>query len=236
MPPAHSSPRGPGAQHFETLQREGTRLRRDLGFLLLTVASEPNEFPAWSFTSVRAGQRAADLPENGEGALRSAKLEQGSAWASPTDLWRSRSVVKWDCMAASLRERTAIHEAAHVCAARIPILSVTIDHAPHMHRGAYKAAHACGLEYLTVLCLAGIAAEELFCGPITDASDQGDLKMAREYLARHFDPLQAAAELSRCRAAAERLVRSAWAQQRIRLLAEALLRCGTLSCEDIHRI
>ena len=49
-------------------------------------------------------------------------------------------------------------------------------------------------------------------------------------------PLRAAAELSRCRAAAERLVRTVWAQQRIRLLAEALLRCGTLSGEEIHRI
>jgi hypothetical protein len=49
------------------------------------------------------------------------------------------------------------------------------------------------------------------------------------------NPLHAAAELSRCRDAAERLVRSAWAQQRIRLLADALLRCGTLSIEEIQR-
>ena len=135
------------------------------------------------------------------------------------------------------RER---HESGHVCAALvygIPVLSVTIDHAPHMHRGAYKAAHACALECLTTLCLAGIAAEEMFCGPITDGGDEPDLRMAREHLSRAIaNPLQAAAELPRCRAAAERLVRSAWAQQRIRLLADALLRCGTLSGEEIHRI
>jgi hypothetical protein len=74
----------------------------------------------------------------------------------------------------------------------------------------------------------------LFCGPITDGSDQPDLKMAREFIARSIpNPLHAAAELARCRAAAERLVRTAWAQQRIRLLADALLRCGTLSGEEI---
>ena len=39
---------------------------------------------------------------------------------------------------------------------------------------------------------------------------------------------------TRCRAAAERLVRSAWAQQRIRALADALLRSGTLSGEEIR--
>jgi hypothetical protein len=140
-------------------------------------------------------------------------------------------------MAASLRQRTAIHEAAHAVAALvygIPVLSVTIGHAPHMHRGAYKAEHACGLECLTVVCFAGIAAEELFCGPITDGGDQPDLRMAREYLARSIsNPLRAAAELSRLRDAAQRLVRSGWAQQRIRLLADALLRHGTLTADDV---
>jgi hypothetical protein len=135
------------------------------------------------------------------------------------------------------RER---HESGHVCAALvygILVLSVTIDPPPNLRRGAYKAEHSCGLERLTVLCLAGPAAEEMFCGPITDGGDEPDLRMAREHLARSIsNPLQAAAELSRCRAAAERLIRSAWAQQRIRLLADGLLRCGTLSGEEIHRI
>ena len=57
--------------------------------------------------------------------------------------------------------------------------------------------------------------------------------MARDYLARQFDPLQIAAELVRYRDAAQRLVRSPWARQRIRLLADALLRHGTLSAEQI---
>jgi len=124
-----------------------------------------------------------------------------------------------------------------VCAALtfgVPIISVTIDPPPNMHRGAYRAEHACGLEYLTVLCLAGIAAEEMFCGPITDGGDQPDLRMAREYLARSVpNPLRAAAELARCRDAAQRLVRSQWAQRRIRVLADALLRCGTLNGDEI---
>jgi hypothetical protein len=116
----------------------------------------------------------------------------------------------------------------------IPVLSVTIDNAPNMHRGAYKAAHACGLECLTVLCLAGIAAEEMLCGPITDGGDAPDLQMAREYLARAIpNPLRAAAELARCRVAAERLVRSEFARQRIAKLAAALLRQGTLRGEEI---
>ena len=41
------------------------------------------------------------------------------------------------------------------------------------------------------------------CGPITDGADQGDLRMAREYVSRVIsNPFQAAAELSRYRAAA----------------------------------
>ena len=90
-----------------------------------------------------------------------------------------------------------------------------------------------------MLCLAGIAAEEYFFGvPIPDpAAIQQDLNMARECVARSIpNPLQAAIELARCRVAAERLVRSEFAQDRIRVLAAALLRCGTLSGEEIHRI
>ena len=72
---------------------------------------------------------------------------------------------------------------------------------------------------------------------VLDGGDEPDLQMAREHLSCAIaDPLRAAQELARCRAAAERLVRSAWAQGRIRVLAEALLRCGTLSGEEIHRI
>ena len=42
------------------------------------------------------------------------------------------------------------------------------------------------------------AAEELFCGSISDDSDRIDYEMARDYLARSIaNPLQAAAELAR---------------------------------------
>jgi hypothetical protein len=93
------------------------------------------------------------------------------------------------------------------------------------------------LECLTVLCLAGIAAEELFCGAVTDGGDLADYQMARECLSRSIaNPLQAAAELLRCRTAAERLVRSAWAQQRIRVLADVLLRHGTLTGDEISSV
>jgi hypothetical protein len=138
------------------------------------------------------------------------------------------------------RERCAYHESGHVTAALVfgvPIISVTIDHPPHMHRDAYKAAHACGLEHLTTLCFAGIAAEEMFCGPITDGGDLADYAKAREYLARSIpNPLRAAAELARARESAQRLVRSQWAQARIAKLAEALLARGTLSGEEIFEL
>jgi hypothetical protein len=58
--------------------------------------------------------------------------------------------------------------------------------------------------------------------------------MARQYLARRIaNPLQAAAELARYGDAAQRLVRSAWARQRIAVLADALLRNGSLSGDEI---
>jgi hypothetical protein len=102
--------------------------------------------------------------------------------------------------------------------------------------GRYHAPDAdLGLECLVTLCLAGPEAEKQFCGPITDNSDRIDHEM--DYLARSIaNPLQAAAELVRYRDAAQRLVRSPWAQAHIRLLADALLRCGALSGEEIHQI
>jgi hypothetical protein len=139
-----------------------------------------------------------------------------------------------------LRRRCATHEAGHATAALafgIPIIRITIDNAPHLHRATYRPPHDCGLECMVTLCLAGPEAEKQFCGPITDNGDRIDYEMARDYLARHVpNPLQAAAELVRFRDAAQRLVRSPWAQARIRLLADALLRCGALSGEEIHQI
>jgi hypothetical protein len=144
-------------------------------------------------------------------------------------------------MAASLRQRTAIHEVAHaVCALvfGIPVISVTVDDRPHLHRGRYHApTRDLGFEAIAVLCLSGIAAEEMLCGPITDGGDLPDLLMVREHIARSVaNPLRAVAELLRCKSAAERLVRSEFARDRIGVLADALLRHGTLSGEQIHRI
>ena len=108
---------------------------------------------------------------------------------------------------------------------------------PHHTRAVPIGERDLGLETIVTMCLCGPAAETLFRGPIEDGSDSGDLQMAREYLARAIaNPLQAAIEFARCRAAAERTFGATQAQQRIRLLADALLRCGTLSGEEIHRI
>ena len=81
-------------------------------------------------------------------------------------------------MAASLLERICAHEGGHVCAANlygIPIISVSVNDAPHTHRARYRAPHDLGLETIVTMCLCGPAAEELFCGAIEDGSDAGDL-------------------------------------------------------------
>jgi hypothetical protein len=134
--------------------------------------------------------------------------------------------------------RTALHEAGHATAAlafAIPIMSVSIDDAdnPHLLRGRYQPPHDAGLESLVVLCLAGPAAEQLFCGSIEPGTDRTDIDMARRYLGQRLGPLQLAAEIERHRASAERLVRTEWAQRRIAVIAAALLARGTLSGADI---
>jgi hypothetical protein len=59
----------------------------------------------------------------------------------------------------------------------------------------------------------------------------------REHLSRAIaDPLQVIIELSRCRDAAARLVGSAWAQRRIVVLADALMRHGALNREEIFSV
>ena len=133
--------------------------------------------------------------------------------------------------------RAAYHEAGHCAAAityGIPIIAVTIEaDAGHLYRGHYRERADLALECMVTFCLAGPAAEEFFCGPIEDGADRADYEMARHYLKRQFTPLQLATEFERLRDAAHRLVRTPWAQQRIRLLAAALLRRGTLTGDEI---
>jgi hypothetical protein len=139
----------------------------------------------------------------------------------------------------SLRERAAIHESGHCVAAltyAIPIIRVTIESKPHLHRGLYRTEANLALESMVTLCLSGPEAEKEFCGSISDDSDRADYEMARDYLARQFSPLQIGAELTRYRDAAQRLVRSPWARHRIRLLADALLQHGTLTSEEIFEL
>ena len=133
--------------------------------------------------------------------------------------------------------RTALHEAGHAVAAMtfaIPIISISIVAAvPHLRRARYQPRHDAGLESLVVMCLAGPAAEQLFCGSIESDTDRTDIEMARRYLAQRLQPVQIAAEMMRLRGSAERLVRLPWAQRRIERIAAALLERGTLSGADI---
>ncbi len=80
----------------------------------------------------------------------------------------------------------------------IPIIAVIIaDDRPHLLRGRYRPAHDCCL-HLVTLCICGAKAEALICGLIEDGSDLIDLQMARNYLAREFEPLRLATEFTQC--------------------------------------
>lgn len=142
--------------------------------------------------------------------------------------YRRRSVVA---------KRAAYHEIGHVIAAityGIPIISVSINTAtPHMHRGNYHPPPGIGLEAMVTLCLAGPAAETFYVGPITDGSDETDYRMAREYLSRRYDTLEIGVQLNRMRDAADKLVRTQWARDRIERISAALLARGTLTSEDV---
>jgi hypothetical protein len=106
---------------------------------------------------------------------------------------------------------------------------------PHMHRGHYCAPIGTfSAESMATLALSGPAAERLFCGEITDDSDQIDMAMAREYLARPYEPALILVELNRHRAAADRLVITE--QSRIRRIADALLRRGALRGAEISSL
>jgi hypothetical protein len=100
-----------------------------------------------------------------------------------------------------------------------------------MHRAAYHAPPGIGVEVMATLALAGPSAEEFFVGRIEDGSDQIDVAMARDYLSRKYNPLEIGFQLRRHRDAADKLV--SWAMQRIKLIADALLRRGSLTGEQI---
>jgi hypothetical protein len=140
-----------------------------------------------------------------------------------------------------LHRRRAYHEASHVaCALQfgIPVISVTIAaDTPHMHRGHYRPPPSIGLEAMVTLYLAGPVGEQHFCGAINDGSDAVDYAMAREYLADGgWDALQVEAKIKLAQDAADRLVRTPAVQDRIRLLAAALMRHGTLTGGQISEL
>ena len=135
-----------------------------------------------------------------------------------------------------MAKRAAYHEAGHCLGAiayGVPIISVTISPSPHMLRAHYDAPADIGLEAICILCLAGPASEEYFCGKIDDGSDQTDIATVRKYLSRQYDALQIRFQFDRLRDAADKLVRTEWAQDRIRKIADALLDRGSLTSEDI---
>lgn len=72
-----------------------------------------------------------------------------------------------------------------------------------------------------------------FVGPITDGSDATDYRMAREYLSRKYDALEIGFQMNRLRDAADKLVSTEWARDRIERISAALLARGTLTSEDI---
>jgi hypothetical protein len=65
-----------------------------------------------------------------------------------------------------------------------------------------------GIEPLCLVCLSGPAAEQVFCGPITDGADQVDIEMAGGYLRECYSDGQIEQQFARMRTAAERLVRT----------------------------
>ena len=109
------------------------------------------------------------------------------------------------------------------------------DPVAHLLRGTdYLPPPDIRLETLCIVCLSGPATEQHFCGAITDNSDCVDVAMAQRYLSRSgCDALTLSAELAWLRDSADKLVRTPWASERIRLISDALLRHGTLSGAEI---
>jgi hypothetical protein len=95
------------------------------------------------------------------------------------------------------------------------------------------------VEIVGVICFAGPAAEELFCGPplpVHGGGEQDDYRMAYDHLRRQVGALRRGLEFERLRDSARRLLASPWARMRIPALAEALQRHGTLDGEQINDV
>jgi hypothetical protein len=136
------------------------------------------------------------------------------------------------------RRRMAYHESGHAISAvawGVPIRRVSFEPREMRHSVWFNTSDNTRLQRLAAMRLAGSAAERFFVGPVED--DSVDLETARSYLtAVGLDPSQIEAELTALRSEAERLVRTPWAQKRIRLVADALLRDGRLDGEAIEAL
>jgi hypothetical protein len=86
------------------------------------------------------------------------------------------------------------------------------------------------------MCLSGPEAERLFCGGIVDDCDAIDIAMARRYLSKEYKPLMLGVAFNRMREAARRLVRTVTVRCQIEVIADALLRYGSLSSDEIIEV
>jgi hypothetical protein len=137
-------------------------------------------------------------------------------------------------MAAALLERIAHHEAGHACACILynaAVISVTVAEGQGLVRRG-PVPRGLPVEIVGVICLAGPAAEELFCGlpAAAERGDRIDHEMAYAHLQRHVGPLRRGLEFERAHDSAK----SGWAQRTIPLLAKAPQCYGTLDGEQIN--
>jgi ATP-dependent Zn protease len=132
-------------------------------------------------------------------------------------------------------QRICYHESGHVAAALtygLPIIRVSAgSFEPHLLRGGFRRERTSGVEALSVLCLAGPAAEQMFFGEITDHSDFIDQQMAKDYLLSCFPEVEIPYQMTRAKYAAEHLVASS--RHQITTVATALLRRGSLTGDEI---
>jgi hypothetical protein len=159
------------------------------------------------------------------------KLKPPAGWTDVTD--RGTGFALIGAPLPQLRQRIAYHESGHVIGCLvggIPIISCSITtHPPRLLRGHFRGS----TEIMVTMALCGPAAERCYVGPICDSSDQTDIAMARRYLARQLHPVQIGAALARLENAADSLVKTPWARDRIQLISAALLKYGALSGDEI---